>query len=42
VLPIILGGGRRLTPELSTDATLALESHRALPEGAVEIVYTCS
>jgi hypothetical protein len=31
----------RLTPALSPDRGLALESERALPEGAVEIVYAC-
>jgi dihydrofolate reductase len=42
VLPILLGDGMRLTPALSTDAKLVLESQRALPEGTVEIVYACS
>jgi hypothetical protein len=41
VLPFLLGGGTQLTPSLSTDATLVLEETRTLPEGAVEIVYTC-
>ncbi len=34
--------GKRLTPPLGTDAELTLETERALPEGAVEIVYACS
>jgi hypothetical protein len=41
-LEAVVLGRTTFEPELSTDATLALESHRALPEGAVEIVYTCS
>jgi len=32
----------RLTPSLSTDAKLTLESARALPGGAVELVYACA
>jgi hypothetical protein len=31
----------RLTPSLSTDAELTLESERALPGGPVEVVYAC-
>jgi dihydrofolate reductase len=42
VLPLLLGAGMRLTPSLSLDAGLTLESERALPEGAVEIVYACN
>lgn len=42
VLPFFLGGGLRLTPSLSLDTQLVLESERTLPEGAVEIVYTCT
>jgi dihydrofolate reductase len=42
VLPLLIGEGMRLTPSLSTDAGLALESEHALPEGAIEIVYACS
>ena len=41
VLPFLLGGGMRLTPPLSADAGLTLESERALPGGSVEIVYAC-
>jgi dihydrofolate reductase len=41
VLPILVGEGMRLTPSLSTDAELTLESERALPGGPVEIVYSC-
>jgi dihydrofolate reductase len=41
VLPILVGEGMRLTPSLSTDAELTLESERALPGGPVEIVYAC-
>jgi hypothetical protein len=39
VLPILVGDGMRLTPAFSTDAGLTLSSERALPEGAVEVVY---
>jgi dihydrofolate reductase len=39
VLPLLLGGGMQLTPALSADIALALESQRALPGGSVEIVY---
>ena len=42
VLPLLLGEGMRLTPSLSTDTGLALESERALPGGSVEIVYAAS
>ena len=42
VLPILLGGGMRLTPSLSLDTGLAFESERALAGGSVEIVYAVS
>lgn len=42
VLPFFLGDGMRLTPSLSTDTELVLESQRALPGGSVEIVYACA
>jgi dihydrofolate reductase len=42
VLPFFLGGGKRLTPPVSTDTKLVLESARSLPEGAVDIVYACA
>jgi dihydrofolate reductase len=41
VLPMLFGGGMRLTPSLSPDAGLTFEGTRALPRGAVEIVYAC-
>jgi dihydrofolate reductase len=41
VLPFFLGGGTLLTPSLSTDAALALETVGPLPEGAVEFTYAC-
>ena len=41
VLPLLLGDGMQLTPALSTDTELTLESHRALSGGSVEIVYAC-
>ena len=39
VLPLLLGDGMRLTDGLSPEASLTLESERALPGGSVEIVY---
>jgi dihydrofolate reductase len=39
VLPLLFGGGMRLTPALSPDAGLTLRRERALPGGSVEIVY---
>jgi dihydrofolate reductase len=42
VLPLLLGAGMQLTPALSPDTGLALESERALPGGSVEIVYDCT
>ena len=39
VLPLFLGGGLQLTPSVSIDSRLELEEHRALPTGAVELVY---
>ncbi len=39
VLPLLLGGGMRLTPAIGADAGLTLERQRALPGGSVEIVY---
>jgi dihydrofolate reductase len=41
VLPFFLGGSMRLTPALSTDTDLVLESQRSLPGGSVEIIYGC-
>ena len=41
VLPFLTGEGMRLTPSLSTDAGLTLESERVLPGGYLEIVYAC-
>ena len=42
VLPLLLGGGRRLTPSLSVDAGLTFVRERALRGGSVEIVYALS
>jgi dihydrofolate reductase len=42
VLPIFLGGGRRLTESVSIDTKLTLAETRPLPEGAVDIVYGVS
>ena len=40
VLPLLFGGGMRLTPSLSSETGLTFERERALPGGAVEIVYS--
>jgi dihydrofolate reductase len=40
VLPIITGEGMRLTPAIQADRRLELKSHRVLPKGAVELVYS--
>ena len=42
VVPILAGGGMQLTPALSTDAGLTLETGESLPNGAVELVYACA
>ena len=42
VVPILVGDGIQLTPALSTDTEVTLETERVLPEGAVEIVYDCA
>ncbi|HEX3834115.1 MAG TPA: hypothetical protein VHW04_19190 [Solirubrobacteraceae bacterium] len=42
VLPLLLGDGMRLTPALSTDTRLTLESERPLSGGSAEIVYACA
>jgi dihydrofolate reductase len=42
VVPVLLGEGTRLTPSLSADSRLMLQSERALPGGSVEIVYACN
>jgi dihydrofolate reductase len=39
VLPLLFGGGMRLTPSLSPDTGLMFERERPLPGGSVEIVY---
>src|SRR5256714_5551378 len=39
LLPFLVGEGMRLTPSLSIDTGLKLESEHALPGGWVEIVY---
>ena len=31
----------RLTPALSTETELTLESERSLPGGSVELIYAC-
>jgi hypothetical protein len=42
VLPIIVGAGRRLTPELNTDVALTLLKSRTWPGSVVELVYGVS
>jgi dihydrofolate reductase len=39
LLPLLVGEGMRLTPAVSTNAQLTLESERMLPGGAVELEY---
>ncbi|MGH2895919.1 MAG: dihydrofolate reductase family protein [Solirubrobacteraceae bacterium] len=39
IMPIFLGGGRRLTETVSLDTKLTLEEARPLPEGAIDVVY---
>jgi len=39
VLPLLLGNGMRLTPSLSTDTRLTLESEHAVAGRLVEVVY---
>lgn len=41
VLPMLFGGGMQLTPALRPETGLEFLRQRALPEGAVEIVYGC-
>jgi dihydrofolate reductase len=41
VVPLLFGGGMRLTPALSPDTGLAFQRERSLPGGSVEIVYSC-
>jgi dihydrofolate reductase len=41
VVPLLFGGGMQLTPAISADAGLALQSSRELPGGSVELVYGC-
>jgi dihydrofolate reductase len=42
LLPLLLGGGMRLTPSLSLDTGMTFERSRELPGGSVEIVYDVS
>jgi dihydrofolate reductase len=42
VLPVLFGGGMRLTDALSPETKLTLESQGSTAEGAVDVVYTCS
>jgi dihydrofolate reductase len=42
VLPVLLREGMQLTPAVSAATGLRLKRERALPTGAVEIVYTCA
>jgi dihydrofolate reductase len=39
VLPLLIGEGMQLTPSVRTDERLTLKSERALPRGAVELIY---
>jgi dihydrofolate reductase len=42
VVPVLVGTGMQLTPAVSVDARLTLETERRLPTGAVELVYACA
>lgn len=42
MLPLLLGGGMRLTDGLQPDANLVFEGEPALEGGSVEIVYRVS
>ncbi|MDX6515481.1 MAG: hypothetical protein QOH73_1147 [Gaiellaceae bacterium] len=42
VLPLLLGGGMRLSPLGIPPTALTLESESTLPEGSVELVYACN
>ena len=39
VVPLLVGDGMRLTPSISTDTSLTLESERSLRGGLVELSY---
>jgi len=41
LIPFLTGEGMRLTPSVSVDSSLTLESERVLPGGNVELVYAC-
>jgi dihydrofolate reductase len=40
VLPLLIGGGMRLTPAIATDTGLSLENVRSLPGDLVEMTYS--
>jgi dihydrofolate reductase len=40
VLPLLVGDGLQMTPAVQADGRLKLTSQRALPRGAVELVYS--
>ncbi len=42
VLPMLAGAGRRLTPEVSSDASCTFSDVRTWPNGVVELSYTVS
>lgn len=42
VVPVMVGDGMRLTPTLSTDTQLTLDSATPLPGGSVDLIYTCN
>src|SRR5438067_1792873 len=39
VLPLLVGSGRRLTPEVATDTGLQLQDVHQWPAGVVELTY---
>jgi dihydrofolate reductase len=39
IVPVLVGSGMQLTPALSADTRLTLQSERRLDTGAVELLY---
>ena len=41
VIPLLTGEGMRLTPAVSQDSRLTLESQQVLHGGVLEVTYSC-
>jgi dihydrofolate reductase len=41
VLPLFVGSGMQMTPDVTSDIGLTLNSQSVLPSGVVELVYDC-